>query len=101
MNWKTSKLLPHNGIEIVKSTHNIIFSDGEKDPWRVGGVPSNSKDIGDGSVIHILIEGGAHHQDLRFGSKEDPTTVTQAKKQELNIIMGWLEEYVRDTLVNK
>lgn len=55
-----------------------------------GGVPSNSKDIGDGSVIHILIEGGAHHQDLRFGSKEDPTTVTQAKKQELNIIMGWL-----------
>lgn len=98
-NWMRNSF--GNGIEIVKSTHNIIFSDGEKDPWRVGGVPSNSKDIGDGSVIHILIEGGAHHQDLRFGSKEDPTTVTQAKKQELNIIMGWLEEYVRDTLVNK
>ena len=81
-----------NGEQIVKSTHNIIFSDGEKDPWRVGGVPSNAIDIGDGSVVHILIEGGAHHQDLRYTSSEDPATVTAAKKVELGLIMSWIEE---------
>ena len=81
-----------NGEQIVKSTHNIIFSDGEKDPWRVGGVPSNAIDIGDGSVLHILIEGGAHHQDLRYTSSKDPATVTAAKKVELGLIMSWIEE---------
>ena len=50
-----------NGRQIVESTHNIIFSDGEKDPWRVGGVPNNAEEIGDGSVVHIFVEDGAHH----------------------------------------
>ena len=42
----------------------MIFSDGDKDPWRVGGVPNASSP--DGSVFHIMIRDSAHHQDLRF-----------------------------------
>ena len=81
------------GTQIVKATHNLIFSDGEKDPWRIGGVPSNAKNLGDGSVVHLFIEDGAHHQDLRYSNEMDPATVTAAKKVELNIIQGWLKEY--------
>jgi pimeloyl-ACP methyl ester carboxylesterase len=85
-----------NGKEIVQSTHNIIFSDGEKDPWRVGGVPDNAIDIGDGSVVHLFIKEGAHHQDLRYSNSMDPITVTNAKKLELEIIGGWIDEYYKE-----
>ena len=80
-----------NGAQLVKATHNIIFSDGEKDPWRVGGVPDDAASIGDGTVVHLLIEEGAHHQDLRFASEKDPEAVTAAKKWESDTIAGWLK----------
>ena len=79
-----------NGVQLVKATHNIIFSDGEKDPWRVGGVPDDAESIGDGTVVHLLIEGGAHHQDLRFANDMDAETVTAAKKWESDTIARWL-----------
>ena len=79
-----------DGIQIVKTTRNIIFSDGEKDPWRVGGVPNNASLIGDGSVRHILIENGAHHQDLRYSDSRNPIEVEQAKKLETDIIKRWV-----------
>eukprot|EP00040_Diaphanoeca_grandis_P026200 m.146472 g.146472 ORF g.146472 m.146472 type:complete len:537 (-) comp30480_c0_seq4:244-1854(-) len=80
------------GEQLVKATHNIIFSDGEKDPWRIGGVPANAADLGDGSVVHILIEDGAHHQDLRFHNDADPPTVTAAKAFEFKTIAAWLAQ---------
>ncbi len=88
-NWMVDSF--GNGVQLVKATHNIIFSDGEKDPWRVGGVPDDAEDLGDGSVVHLLIEGGAHHQDLRFANDMDPETVTAAKKWESDTIAGWLK----------
>ena len=72
---------------------SMSLKKGEKDPWRVGGVPSNASDIGDGSVVHILIEGGAHHQDLRYSSPYDPETVYAAKQLELGLIQSWITEY--------
>ena len=81
-----------DGTDIVRNTKNVIFSDGEKDPWRVGGVPTNASKIGDGSVIHILIEGGAHHQDLRFSDPQDPPGVTSAKARERALILQWIAE---------
>ena len=44
-------------------------------------------------VVHLFIEDGAHHQDLRYSNEMDPATVTAAKKLELNMIQGWLKEY--------
>lgn len=82
-----------NGADIVRHTKNVIFSDGEKDPWRVGGVPADAAKIGDGSVIHMLIEGGAHHQDLRFADPRDPPGVTAAKARERVLILDWIRQY--------
>ena len=70
----------------------MIFSDGEKDPWRVGGVPADSAKIGDGSDILILIEGGAHHQDLRYADSRDPPGVTAAKLRERELILHWIAQ---------
>ena len=53
--------------------------------------PASSASLGDGTVLHLLIEGGAHHQDLRFASEKDPETVTAAKKWESDTIAAWLK----------
>jgi lysosomal Pro-X carboxypeptidase len=49
---------------------NIVFSNGELDPWRAGGLNSNV--TADGSGIALFIEGGAHHLDLRLPTDLDP-----------------------------
>jgi hypothetical protein len=43
---------------------NVIFSDGEKDPWKVGGITKNLSS----SVVHLLIPDAAHHQVLLYRS---------------------------------
>ena len=44
--------------DIVKHTTNIIFSDGDKDPWHVGGVPFNATNydnIAFPSILKIVL----------------------------------------------
>lgn len=79
-----------NGQDIVKHTTNMIFSDGDKDPWSVGGVPFNATSP-DGSVFHIMIKNSAHHQDLRFEDDVyDSVELKEARKTEKEHIAKWL-----------
>jgi len=82
------------GFDITKdflATTNIIFSNGELDPWRAGGLNSNV--TADGSGIALYIESGAHHLDLRPPNDEDPATVTNARNVEMANIKAWISEY--------
>ena len=79
-----------DGVALVRALTNVVFSDGDKDPWRIGGVPANASAYGDGSVRHVLIRGAAHHQDLRFDDPRDPPSVGEAKAIERRAIEGWL-----------
>lgn len=54
---------------------NIIFSNGDLDPWRAGGVLTNINP----NIVVRLIQGGAHHLDLREPNAADPADVTAAR----------------------
>jgi len=72
----------------LKTSSRIIFSNGELDPWRAGGVLTNYSD----SLVAIVIPGAAHHLDLRGSNPEDPLSVTLARQQETALIRNWLQE---------
>ena len=43
-------------------------------------------------IHHILIEGGAHHEDLRAPFAGDKPSVVQARLQEEAIIRRWIQQ---------
>jgi len=73
----------------VSAMTNIIFSNGELDPWYGGGV----LDAPSPSVTTIVIPLSAHHLDLRFSNPADPPAVTQARQIEKSLIAKWINEY--------
>lgn len=73
------------------SLTNIVFSNGELDPWRAGGLNYNVSL--DGSAIAVYIEGGAHHLDLRPPNDMDPASLTTARAIEMTNIKKWISEY--------
>lgn len=70
---------------------NIVWSNGELDPWRAGGLNANVS--ADGSSIALYIAEAAHHLDLRPPNVDDPASVTEARNIEMANIKKWIAEY--------
>jgi len=69
---------------------NIIFSNGDLDPWRAGGVYDY---VGLNLPVYV-IKGGAHHLDLRLPNPVDKgTDVEFVREREANLLEIWIREY--------
>ncbi|GFV90992.1 dipeptidyl peptidase 2 [Trichonephila clavipes] len=94
--YKTYKVLPRRdyldvqywGADISSAT-NIVFSNGNLDPWGPGGILHNISS----SVVAVIVDGGAHHLDLREDNPNDPPSVRDARNFELRNIRQWLQDY--------
>ncbi|XP_076833256.1 lysosomal Pro-X carboxypeptidase [Brachyhypopomus gauderio] len=76
------------GGKNIGSHSNIIFSNGDLDPWKSGGVTKSLSD----SLVAIVIPNGAHHLDLRYSNEHDPQSVIQARALELQYIKQWIKQ---------
>ena len=65
---------------------NIAFTNGNLDPWSAGGVRTTVNP----SLPAILVQGGAHHLDLRAANKADPPSVLLARQQVVALIEKWI-----------
>nr|KAF6325500.1 prolylcarboxypeptidase [Myotis myotis] len=83
--WITSMY----GGKNISSHTNIIFSNGDLDPWSGGGVTKNITN----TLVAIIIPEGAHHLDLRANSAFDPMTVLLARSLEVKYMKQWIRDF--------
>uniref|UniRef100_A0A0C9RA88 PRCP_1 protein n=2 Tax=Fopius arisanus TaxID=64838 RepID=A0A0C9RA88_9HYME len=77
------------GCSDFSTATNIVFSNGLRDPWHVGGVLKNVSD----SVIAVIIPEGSHQFDLAGSHPEDPKSVIEARNIHRTFISKWIQEY--------
>ena len=83
----------YGGYESVKQGSNIVFSNGDLDPWTGFGVDCRVHECGH-DVTSPLVTGGAHHLDLMFGNENDPESVAIVRTEELKAIRRWIATYI-------
>lgn len=74
------------GGDSFDTATNIIFSNGELDPWSALGVLEPPSD----GVVVLKIPGAAHHADLRFARPSDPPELVRARQIEKAYIRRWI-----------
>ncbi|XP_037053303.1 lysosomal Pro-X carboxypeptidase-like isoform X2 [Peromyscus leucopus] len=77
------------GGKDIRSHSNIIFSNGDLDPWSGGGV---TEDLSD-TLVAVNIPDGAHHLDLRPSTETDPPSLQLARSVELRHMKQWVSDF--------
>lgn len=76
-------------IPYFRGASNIVFSMGLYDGWGAVGI-LNSPDPSR-LLISLNISEAAHHLDLMFSNPQDPQSVIDARKTEVELITTWVE----------
>jgi lysosomal Pro-X carboxypeptidase len=88
--WALNQFGGFNVPRDFQAMSNIIFSNGELDPWRAGGV----YEWVNLDLPFYIIRGGAHHLDLRLPNEVDKgTDVEFVREKEAILIEMWVKEY--------
>eukprot|EP00941_MAST-03F_sp_MAST-3F-sp1_P002699 g2699.t1 len=88
--WATINYGGRKAVE--NSLSNVVFSNGQLDPWHGGGVLSfNSTEK---AIASIVIKDVGHHIDLMFENQADPQQVKDARDFERKMISMWIKEKV-------
>jgi lysosomal Pro-X carboxypeptidase len=85
-NWAVTQ---YGGLKAIRASSNIVFSNGNFDPWSGTGVLETQSE----TVVALPIEGGAHHVDLFFQHPMDPPSLTQAREVEKQHMRKWIKEF--------
>ena len=72
-----------------EDSSNIIWSNGDIDPWSGGGILTNVTSAN----IALVIKDGAHHYDLRGDHADDTWSVKEARAIEFANIRRWIEDF--------
>jgi len=75
----------------VFSSSNIVFSNGDLDPWGSAGILEPVAE--NPSIIPVPVIGGAHHLDLRPDDPLDPPGVREARAKEIFAISNWIKNF--------
>lgn len=67
--WSLWDDTTYGGLRLSQSS-NIVFTNGNLDPWIAAGVTLNTS-----SIKSLVIDQGAHHLDLFFPTEQDPESV--------------------------
>ncbi|KYQ93237.1 peptidase S28 family protein [Tieghemostelium lacteum] len=70
------------------SATNIIWSNGERDPWSAGGVLNADES----TQVSFLIHSGAHHADLRYPEPDDSISLQETREIETKYFQIWSNE---------
>lgn len=66
----------------------FFFSNGNLDPWMSGGVTKSLSE----SLVALMIDGGAHHLDLRYNNEFDPESVIKTRLLEVQYFKQWIKQ---------
>jgi len=84
-------IMTYFGGDNMLGFSNIFFSNGNLDPWYGGGVLGEMKNSP--TIETFMIQGGAHHLDLRASDPLDPATVIECRKRQQQAITRWIKEH--------
>jgi len=84
---------------------NIVFSNGEYDPWRAAGVNFNQTKNQNGinatgglglldSIVGVFVQEGAHHLDLMFSTPDDSQQLQEVRSLEMALVKQWADDAV-------
>ncbi|OQS04364.1 lysosomal Pro-X carboxypeptidase [Thraustotheca clavata] len=86
--WATTV---YGGRKALHASSNIVFSNGNFDPWSGMGVLQDLNP----SVVAVPVVGGAHHLDLMFSHELDTPEVLHARAVEKKHIWKWIRQAQR------
>lgn len=69
---------------------NIVFSNGQLDPWRPGGIQHVDKGSGDRNMRTVIIPDVGHHIDLMWNDPRDTVAIRGARAMEASMIKRWI-----------
>jgi len=92
--WALREFGGYNIKRDLKHYSNIVFSNGDLDPWMAGGLHGDQYFEVSLKLPYYVIKGGAHHLDLRLPTKADKgTDVEWVREQETENLEGWILDY--------
>ena len=89
--WALDTFGGRNPSKDFMHASNIVFTNGELDPWRAGGLLHDVP--GDSDIVVRVLEGGAHHLELRLPNPADPDDVNEVRNLIEQHIVQWSIAY--------